>query len=170
MTSPGIEPATFRLVAECPSHPGDFVCPQIYLYYYMYIRFVGSFITNIGFRVNKNYRHSLNSSVYISILLITVGARCKAWNFSACCNTGIVGSNLTWGMDVCVFICVCVVLCAGSSLATGWSPVQGILPTVSRLNWKAAKVQQRTVEPQIDILILMYCPAPYCKGCKRSVR
>jgi hypothetical protein len=34
--------------------------------------------------------------------------------------------------------CVCVILCVGSGLATGWSPVQGILPTVYRLrNWKS---------------------------------
>jgi hypothetical protein len=35
-------------------------------------------------------------------------------------NTGIVGSNRTQGMDVCVrLLCVCVVLCVGSGLATG---------------------------------------------------
>jgi hypothetical protein len=35
-------------------------------------------------------------------------------------NTGIVGSNPTWGMDVCVrLLCVYVVLCADSGLATG---------------------------------------------------
>jgi hypothetical protein len=26
--------------------------------------------------------------------------------------------------------CVCAVLCVGSGLATGWSPVQGVLPSV----------------------------------------
>jgi hypothetical protein len=37
-------------------------------------------------------------------------------------------------MDVCVrLFCVCVVLCVGSGLATGCSPVQGILPTVYRI-------------------------------------
>jgi hypothetical protein len=38
--------------------------------------------------------------------------------------------------------CVRVVLCVGSDLATGWSPVQGILPTAytSRLrNWKSGQ-------------------------------
>jgi hypothetical protein len=46
-------------------------------------------------------------------------------------------------MNVCLrLFCVCVVLCVGSGLATGWSPVEGVLPTVYRLrNWKkAAKV------------------------------
>jgi hypothetical protein len=33
--------------------------------------------------------------------------------------------------DVCVrLFCVCVVLCVGSGLATGSSPVQGVLPSV----------------------------------------
>jgi hypothetical protein len=37
-------------------------------------------------------------------------------------------------MDVCVrLFSVCVVLCVGSSLATGWSPVQVVLLTVYRL-------------------------------------
>jgi hypothetical protein len=37
-------------------------------------------------------------------------------------------------MDVwCVraFFCVCVVLCLGRGLATSWSPVQGVLPSVN---------------------------------------
>jgi hypothetical protein len=42
-------------------------------------------------------------------------------------------------MDVwcmCLF-CVCVVLCLGRGLATSWSPVQGVLPSVKwSWNWK----------------------------------
>jgi hypothetical protein len=35
-------------------------------------------------------------------------------------NSGIVGSNPTQGMDVCVrLFCICAVLCAGNGLATG---------------------------------------------------
>jgi hypothetical protein len=34
-------------------------------------------------------------------------------------------------MDVCMrLLYVCAVLCTGSGFATGWSPVQGVLPTV----------------------------------------
>jgi hypothetical protein len=45
-----------------------------------------------------------------------------------------VGSNPTRGMDVCVrLFCVCAVLCACSGLATGCSPVQGVLPIVYRI-------------------------------------
>jgi hypothetical protein len=65
---------------------------------------------------------------------ITVVARSKAWTAFACSNTGIMGSYPTRSMDVCVrLFCVCVVLCVGKGLATGWSPVQGFLPTVYRI-------------------------------------
>jgi hypothetical protein len=53
-------------------------------------------------------------------------------------------------MDVCMrLFCVFVVLYAGSELATGWSPVQGVLPTVwkDEETEKAAKDQQRAVQP-----------------------
>jgi hypothetical protein len=43
-------------------------------------------------------------------------------------------------MSPCAFIHVCIVLCVGSGLATGWSPVQGVLPTVYRFrNWKSSR-------------------------------
>jgi hypothetical protein len=62
---------------------------------------------------------------------ITVSARSKAWTVFTRSNAGIVGSNLTQGMDVYVrLFCVYVVLCVGSGLATGWSPGRGALPTV----------------------------------------
>jgi hypothetical protein len=37
--------------------------------------------------------------------------------------------------------CVCIVLCVGSGLATGWSPAQGVLPTVYRT--KKLKMRSR---------------------------
>jgi hypothetical protein len=71
---------------------------------------------------------------------MTVTVRSKAWDVFAHSNTGIVGSNPTRGMDVCVrLFCVCFVLCAGSGLATGWCPVQGVLQTV----WKLKKLKKR---------------------------
>jgi hypothetical protein len=40
---------------------------------------------------------------------ITVAVQSKAWNVFTHSNTGIVGSNPTWSMDVCVYLfCVCV--------------------------------------------------------------
>jgi hypothetical protein len=64
-------------------------------------------------------------------------------------NSWILGSSPTQDMDVCVrLFCVCDILGVGRGPATGWSPVQGVLPTMYRLrNWKAAKAQQRAIEP-----------------------
>jgi hypothetical protein len=65
---------------------------------------------------------------------ITVAARSKAWTVFARSNAVVVGSNPTQGIDVCVrLFCICVVLCVGRGLATGWSPVKGVLPTVYRM-------------------------------------
>jgi hypothetical protein len=65
----------------------------------------------------------------IFLLPITVAARPETWNVFVRSNTGIVGSNPTWGMDDCIrLFCVCAVLCTESGLAMGWSPVQGVLP------------------------------------------
>jgi hypothetical protein len=36
-------------------------------------------------------------------------------------------------MSVVHLLCVCVVVCVVSGLATGWSPVQGVLPSVYRI-------------------------------------
>jgi hypothetical protein len=74
-------------------------------------------------------------------MLITVAARSKAWTVFARSNTGVMGSNPTRNMDVCVrLFYVCVVLCVGSGFATGWSPVQRVLPFVYRIK----KVKKRT--------------------------
>jgi hypothetical protein len=53
---------------------------------------------------------------------------------------------------LCAFI-LCAVLCVGSGLATGWSPAQGILPTVYRIKKvkKRPRSNKRTVEPFITV-------------------
>jgi hypothetical protein len=72
---------------------------------------------------------------------IRVAALSKSWTIFARLNSGVVGSNPTQGIDVCVRLyCVCVVLCVGTGLAKGWSPVQGVLQTVYRIN----KVKKRS--------------------------
>jgi hypothetical protein len=53
-------------------------------------------------------------------------ARSRTWNVFARSNTRIVDSNPTQCMDACLYL-FCLL---GSGLATGWSPVQGVLPTV----------------------------------------
>jgi hypothetical protein len=78
--------------------------------------------------------HGRFFSFLIHTQLITVAPRSKAWTVFARWNTGVVGLKPTRGMDVCVrLFCVCVVLCVGTDLATSWSPVQGVLPTVQRI-------------------------------------
>jgi hypothetical protein len=57
---------------------------------------------------------------------ITVAARSEAWNVFALSDAGIVSSNPTQGMAVCVYS----VFVLGSGLAKGWSLVQGVLRTV----------------------------------------
>jgi hypothetical protein len=61
---------------------------------------------------------------------ITVAARSKAWTVLARSNAGVMGSNPTQGMGVYVRLFCVYVLYVGSGLATGWSPAQGVLPTV----------------------------------------
>jgi hypothetical protein len=58
--------------------------------------------------------------------------RSKAWNIPDHSNTLIVGSTPTPGMNVC-FHSLFVFYYVGSGLATGWSPVQGVLPTVYKI-------------------------------------
>jgi hypothetical protein len=68
-------------------------------------------------------------------------------------------------MSVCVYS-VCVVLCVGRGLATGCSPVQGVLSNVYRLrNWKRGQGPTGAVEPQID-----RCCACYTILCWRYFR
>jgi hypothetical protein len=74
-----------------------------------------------------------------------VTARSKAWSVFARSNAGIVGSNPTHAMDVCLrLFCVCVVLCVGSGLATGWFPVkESYRLCIDQETEKEAKVQQK---------------------------
>jgi hypothetical protein len=99
----------------------SFCCGQ----YQLWIRLVVS-----TSRVTCN---SCSGAVRMYNCVCPVAGRCR----SVCrivfirSNAGIVGSNPTQGMDVCVHLfCVRVVLCVCSCLETGWSPVQGVLPTV----------------------------------------
>jgi hypothetical protein len=84
-----------------------------------------------------------------------VAARSKAWIVFARSNAGIVGSNPTQVTDVCVSLfCVCVTLCGGSGLATGWSPVQGVLPTLYRIK-KLKKSGQGLTKGYRAIIIII---------------
>jgi hypothetical protein len=91
-------------------------------------------------RFSDRRAHSLVTKSELPSTLIKLQAR----TVFARSNIGIVGSNPTRGMDVCVrLFCVCVVLCVGSGLATGWSHIQGVLPSVYILrNWKRSRRPQ----------------------------
>jgi hypothetical protein len=73
-------------------------------------------------------------------------ARSKAWTVFDRSNTGIVGSNPTRGMDVCVrLFCVCVALYVGSGLVTGLIPHPRSPPDcvqIKKLKKKAAKLHK----------------------------
>jgi hypothetical protein len=75
---------------------------------------------------------------------------------------------------------VCVVLCVSSGLATGWSPLQRVLPTVYGLrNWKGGQgpqglqsprqCQKRPdlVKPSIRLLRNEMMQTPFASGCNR---
>jgi hypothetical protein len=60
-----------------------------------------------------------------------------------------VGSNPIWGMNVSVrLFCVCVVLCAGSGLATGWSPVQGPTKGCRAIDRETQRERDRQIDRQ----------------------
>jgi hypothetical protein len=75
-------------------------------------------VTVVKWAINAYINH-----YHRSVWSITVVARSKEWPSSPARTLGfwgIVGSNPTRGMDVCVrLFCVCVVLCVGRGLVTG---------------------------------------------------
>jgi hypothetical protein len=72
--------------------------------------------------------HYYISYEYIGSPPISVAVWSKAWTFFARSNSGIVGSKPTKGMGVCCLYAF--ILCLGRGLATGWSLVRGVLPSV----------------------------------------
>jgi hypothetical protein len=90
---------------------------------------------------------------YIFVALIA-GSAAKAWNVLSRPKCGIVGSNPTQWIYVCLSLfCMCVVRCVGSGFATCWSPVRGFVSTVDRVKKlkKQTRSNRRTVELLIDI-------------------
>jgi hypothetical protein len=80
-----------------------------------------------------------------------------------------------WMLDCLRLFWVCVVVCVGSGLATGWSLVQGVFPTVYGIKKlkKRPRFDKRTAEPQTDRLTwheqTAWCP-PMCFICWTSER
>jgi hypothetical protein len=86
-----------------------------------------------------------------------VAARSKAWTVFARSNIGIVGSNLTQGMDVCVLLfSVCVVFCVGIGLATGCPPSKDSNRLCIRLGkWKSGRGSTKSHNNKNDKMILI---------------
>jgi hypothetical protein len=72
-----------------------------------------------------------------------------AWTVFACSTTGILGSNPTWGMGVCVrlFLVLSCVQVAALRRADPPSKESYRLCKKDQETEKAAKFQQRVVEP-----------------------
>jgi hypothetical protein len=135
------------LILSCHLHqgfpsdtlPSDFAAkiPYAFLFYIANYDLQTELISTMFMRnINIKISHPLHiSPIFTHVLAtepITMAAQSKAWimTFSRS-NAGILDSNPTQGMDMCVLLfCVCVVLCVGSGLATGWSLAHGVLPSV----------------------------------------
>jgi hypothetical protein len=88
----------------------------------------------IGFRKISFYWNISLYGLKYRGLPITVATWSEAWTVLAHSNAGIVGSNPTQGMDVCVrLFWVSVVLHVGSGLVARRFPVQEVLPSVYRI-------------------------------------
>jgi hypothetical protein len=80
-----------------------------------------------------------------------VAARYKIWFVFTRSNTGIVGWNPTWGMDVCVrLFCVSTVLCVQVAALRRVDPPSKESYRLCKRNWREVKVQQMAVETWMD--------------------
>jgi hypothetical protein len=64
-------------------------------------------------------------------------------------------SHLRHGVCIVCLLCVRVVLSVGRGLATGWSPVQGILPCIGSRNWKSGRGPTKGCRAIIIIIIII---------------
>jgi hypothetical protein len=80
-------------------------------------------------------------------MVITVASRSKVWTVFARSNTGIVGLNPTWGMDVCGCL-FCLLFCVYlAALRRADPPSKESYRVKDQETEKVSKVQQRAVEP-----------------------
>jgi hypothetical protein len=111
--------------------------------------------------------HKKNKCTCLVSWPIKVAARSMAWTVFALSDTWIMDSNPTWDMDVCVrLFCAYAVLCAGSGLAMGWSPIQGVLLTVSR-NWNSGQSPKkgcRTIDLVSRVTVVDHANKPQSKA------
>jgi hypothetical protein len=85
---------------------------------------------------------------------IAVAARSKAWTVFALSNSGVVGSNLTRGMDVCVRLFV--ILCVGKGFRRADPPSKESYRLYMRLrNWKSGQDPTKDCTAIIIIIIII---------------
>jgi hypothetical protein len=120
----------------------------------------------------QNHWLSTNNVIHVLYSLtwpVTITERSKACTVFTRSEAGILGSNPTRGMDiwcVCAFLCVCVVLCLDRGLATSWSPVQGVLPTVKwSRNWEISPMLQSGSKRKKNSLISYVKPSKLALFC-----
>jgi hypothetical protein len=120
-----------------------------------YLLYSGSFVTNMV-HMCKHAIANITDEYFTCFrynLQITVSARSKAWTLLAHWNAGIVCSNPTQSMNVCVCFSVFLLFCVGSVLATAWSLVRRVILTVKKYYYETeaeARAQQKTEEPQMN--------------------
>jgi hypothetical protein len=97
--------------------------------------------------IRNSHKHFLRYWSWVS--------RSRAWTVFGRSNTGVVGSDLTWGVDVCLHLfCVCAVLYVGRHLETSWPPSKGYYrPCIVLENWKKQKKTHRAQKWVVDPLI-----------------
>jgi hypothetical protein len=79
---------------------------------------------------------------------ITIVARSKESTVLAFSTTGVVGSNPTRSMDVCVRLFCVYILYVRSGLATGWSSSkESYRLCIGLKQWRKVGEVQRTIEP-----------------------
>jgi hypothetical protein len=83
--------------------------------------------SSIWFSINYSTMQWTMFCSMVNTVPVTVAERSKAWMSSLARTPGPWVRMDVWCLwYVCVFLC----LCTGRGLATSWSPVQGVLPTV----------------------------------------
>jgi hypothetical protein len=135
--------------------------PSEYFYYLDYGLLL--IFGGIPWQVSQRYiiKHGINQlrihDWYGLQMPITVAERSEAWAVFARSNSGVVGTNPTRGMNVCVCLfCISVFLFVVNGLATAWSSVQKAVPTelrtkkLKKKSGESPKVGYRAIDDDDD--------------------
>jgi hypothetical protein len=113
------------------------------------------FTVNYNCRRESTTKEETSLHSVLSIIIqsaqapITVAVRSKAWTVFARSDTGVMGSNPTSGMDVCIHLfCAFVVLCV--QVAALWNADPPTKECIDQETEKRPMFNKRAVEPQIE--------------------